>query len=287
MAVSAYLRLMRFDRPIGIYLLLWPTLWALWLAAEGIPNIKLLSIFCMGVVVMRAAGCVINDIADRHFDPKVERTKNRPLANSELTVVQAMGCLVILLLIAVSLLVQLNQFCFLLALPAMIIVMAYPYTKRFMHTPQLVLGVAFAFSVLMAFAAVKQQLSLTAWLLFMATILWAFVYDTFYAMVDKDDDKKIAIKSSALWLGDAASTVCACCQALMLVALIFVGLLNQLTTYYYIGLVIATSLMFYQQCLVRTQNRQACFKAFLNNHYLGLAVFSGLLLDLSHLAVSS
>jgi len=274
-----YYLLMRFDRPIGIFLLLWPTLWALWIAAEGIPDGWVLTVFVSGVVLMRAAGCVINDVADRDFDPYVSRTRGRPIAAGRVSVKEAMGLFIVLCLLAFALVLTMNNLTIMLAFAGVLLAAIYPFVKRYTHLPQVFLGMAFGWSVPMAFAAQTGTVPIVAWLLFIATVLWATAYDTMYAMVDRADDIRIGVKSTAILFGDADRIIIALIQGLLLLVLIMIGQRLALGTYFYAGLLIATVLLVYQQFLIQARVPDRCFRAFLNNNWLGAAVFAGLVLQ--------
>lgn len=273
---KAYARLMRLHKPIGILLLLWPTLWALWLAAHGLPDIKVLIIFILGVVIMRSAGCVINDIADRNFDGHVARTQQRPLVTGAVTLKEALVLFSLLCCGALILFFFLNRFTQYLAIVALLLAIIYPFSKRYTHWPQLVLGVAFGWAVPMAFVAQTNQLTSTAWLLFLVAILWPLAYDTIYGMVDREDDRKIGIKSTALLFEKWDRLFVGVIQITVLLLLIRVGMLEKLAAWYYLSLVIAALLMGYQQYLIKGRNPAKCFKAFLNNNWVGLVIFLGL-----------
>lgn len=277
--LQQYWQLMRFDKPIGILLLLWPALWALWIAGNGRPSSKVVLVIVLGVVVMRAAGCVINDYADRDFDPYVERTKQRPIAAGLVKPKEALGLFVVLCLIAFGLVLMLNAMTIALSVVGAFLAASYPFTKRYTHLPQAYLGLAFGWAVPMAFAAQTEALPLTAWLLYLATMLWALVYDTMYAMVDRDDDLKIGVKSTALLFGAWDRQVLGLLQVCMLLALVAVGQLQGLSVCYYLGLVAAAGFSVYQQWLIRDREKPLCFRAFLNNHWYGAAVFLGIFLD--------
>ena len=272
---GAYARLMRINKPIGTLLLLWPTLWALWLAAEGMPRWDLLVIFTLGVFLMRSAGCVINDFADRKIDGHVARTRERPLATGEVTAKQSLLLFALLCLLAFGLVLLTNPLTIKLSLGGLALAFCYPFTKRFTQLPQVVLGAAFAWSIPMAFAAQKGELSQTIWLVYIAVVLWTLVYDTFYAMVDRDDDLRIGVKSTAILFGEQDRAITAFLQVLTLVALVLVGRRFELTTPYFISLGFAAALFAYQQWLIRYRERNACFKAFLNNNWVGLVVLLG------------
>ncbi len=276
--VCNYGRLMRIDKPIGIWLLLWPTLWALWLAGEGHPDPGLFVVFVIGVFITRSAGCVLNDFADRRFDPYVERTRDRPLASGAVAPGEALTLFVALGLIAIGLASMLNQPAQILAAIAAVLLIVYPFVKRFLSIPQFVLGAAFGWAVPMAFAAQTGELPQLAWIGFGATLIWAVIYDTFYAMVDREDDAKIGVKSTALLFGDADLFVIAGMQVVMLAALVFMGLRAELGGWYYASVGIAACLMAYHLWLARNRDPAACFKAFRHNHLIGLVIFIGIAL---------
>jgi len=273
----AYQQLMRLDKPIGTYLLLWPTYWALWLASDGIPAMGMLLIFTLGVVLMRAAGCVINDYADRNFDCAVERTKLRPLATGAVSRIEALQLFALLLALSALLLLFLNWQTALLALVAVVLAASYPFMKRYTHLPQVVLGAAFSWGMVMSFMAIQGQLPLLVWLIYGANLLWTVAYDTFYAMVDKEDDEKIGVKSTARLFGRYALFIIAILQLGMLALLEWAGALAGLSQAFYLSLVVALVMFIYQHRLAR-QGRDGCFKAFLNNHYVGLVIFIGVVL---------
>ena len=274
--LSAYWRLMRMDRPIGTLLLLWPPLWALWLAAQGQPNWPVLLVFVLGVVVMRAAGCVINDYADRHFDGHVKRTANRPLPSGDVRPSEARWLFVALVALAFVLVLTLNSLTIVLSLVALALAAVYPFMKRFTHLPQLVLGVAFGWSIPMAFAAQMNLLPLSCWLLLLANICWTVAYDTQYAMVDRDDDLRIGIKSTAILFGRFDKLIIGLLQLATLLLLVLVGVLSQLGSLYYWSLLACAALFVYQQQLLKERERDACFQAFLNNNYVGMVLFCGI-----------
>lgn len=281
--LRTYTELARLDRPIGNFLLLWPVLWALWLAAEGVPDLNLLIIFVLGVFIMRAAGCVINDYADRHIDGHVKRTRARPFATGRVSEREALLVFVLLCLLAFILVLFTNQLTILLSLVAVGLAATYPFTKRYTHLPQVHLGLAFGWAIPMAFAAQIGELPVAVWLLLLANVLWATVYDTMYAMVDRDDDLQIGVKSTAILFGDSDRLMIGILQVLMLVALLQVGLHFELGAAYYLGLLAAGGFSVYQQYLIRRRERQACFRAFLNNAWLGGVVFASIVID-SHWA---
>lgn len=274
---GAYWRLMRFDRPIGTLLLLWPTWWALLLAGGGRPGVKNALIFTAGVVLMRAAGCVMNDIADRNFDPHVERTRNRPLASGELRLRQAVGLFLVLMLLAFLLVLMTNPLTVKLALVGATLAATYPFFKRFTHLPQVVLGVAFGWGIPMAFAAETGAVPAIAWWLLAVNTLWSVIYDTQYAMVDRDDDLAVGIKSTAILFGRRDVPVIAALMAAMIALLVLVGLLVGLAWPWYGGVVATAALFGRQLYLIRNRERQACFRAFLNNNWVGFLLFLGLL----------
>ncbi len=273
-----YGKLMRFDKPVGIWLLLWPTLWALWLAGQGRPDQGLFVVFVLGVVVMRAAGCVLNDYADRKIDPYVERTRNRPIASGAVTPMEALTLFVALALIAIGLASMLNDLARLLAVVGGVLTVAYPFVKRYLSIPQFVLGAAFGWAVPMAFAAQTGRIPELAWLVFGTAMIWAVIYDTFYAMVDREDDKKIGVKSTAILFGEVDLFVIAGLQSLMLVALVLIGYRAELGFWFYLSVGAAAILMAWHQWLARDREPAGCFAAFLNNHLIGLAVFIGIVL---------
>ena len=273
-----YVRLMRLDKPIGVWLLLWPTLWALWLAGEGHPDQGLFVVFVLGVFVMRSAGCVLNDYADRKIDPYVERTRTRPIASGAVTPFEALILFAALSLIAIGLATMLNGQAQLLAIVAAGLTIAYPFIKRFVSIPHFVLGAAFGWAVPMAFAAQTGETPQLAWLVFSVALIWAVVYDTFYAMVDREDDIKVGVKSTAILFGDLDLIVIAGLQTLMLLALFFVGLHATLGFWYFASVAVAGCLMAYHLWLARDRQPAGCFAAFLHNHIIGLVVFVGIVL---------
>lgn len=274
--VNDYLRLMRVASPIGYYLLLWPTLWALWLAAQGYPSGKIVLIFLAGVVIMRSAGDVINDIADRHFDGQVERTRNRPLAQKKISVVAAFVLFAFLCGLALLLVLCLNPLTQVLAVIAVILAVLYPFAKRYTYYPQVVLGATWYFSILMAFSAELNQIPWSALLVYLTGIVWAVVYDTCYAMADREDDLKIGIKSTAILFGERDRVIIGLLQVVVLLLLVLIGVVFHLNHYYYLSLVIAAGFSLYQQYLIKDRDPQKCLQAFCNNHYFGLVVFLGI-----------
>jgi len=273
-----YVRLMRLDRPIGNFLLMWPMLWALWIAAEGMPAPKILAVFLLGMLLMRAAGCVINDFADRNFDGHVKRTKDRPLARGEIPPRNALILFVALCLLAFGLVLLLNRLTVYMSFVAVVLAASYPFMKRYTHLPQVVLGAAFGWAVPMAFTAITESTPPVAWLIFIAAVVWAVIYDTQYAMVDRDDDLKIGVKSTAILFGDADRLIIGVLQVLMLICLVLIGLRAELSGLYYVSLAAAAGMFAYQQHLIRDRSREGCFRAFLNNNYLGGAIFLGVFL---------
>ncbi|MGZ8209328.1 MAG: 4-hydroxybenzoate octaprenyltransferase [Burkholderiales bacterium] len=278
--LNAYERLMRLDKPIGILLLLWPALWGLWLAKYGFPDLYILLIFLTGTVLVRSAGCIVNDFADRDFDPYVERTRTRPLAARRIAPWEALALAAALFLAAFLLVLQLNQLTILLAFVALALTVIYPFLKRRFSFPQAWLGIAFGFSIPMAYAAQYGKLVPVAWVLMIANMFWAIAYDTEYAMVDREDDRRIGLKSSAILLGryDVAGVMAS--HVVFLVMMAVIGWWQFLGVLYYVGLAIAAGLVVYQYRLIRTREREDCFKAFLNNNWVGCAIFVGLAADL-------
>ena len=273
-----YALLMRLHRPIGILLLLWPTLWALWIAAAGMPDLKVLLVFSAGVVLMRSAGCVMNDFADRRIDPFVERTLDRPLARGTVTPLEALLLAAALGATAFGLVLMLNQLTIKLALVGAVLTITYPFLKRYTHLPQVWLGMSFGWSVPMAFAAQTGTLPEIAWLMFIAVVLWAVIYDTMYAMVDRADDIKLGVRSTAILFGESDRLVIGVLQALLLAALVLIGVNAGLGGWYFAALAVAAALAIWQQYLIRERRPPDCFRAFLNNNYFGMAVFAGILL---------
>ena len=280
--MHSYIHLMRLNRPIGIFLLLWPTLWALFIAAHGTPSIQHLSIFILGTVFMRSAGCVVNDILDRKFDSFVARTKLRPLANQSIPITNAIFLLVTLLLGALICVLFLNYKAFYFSLIALFLALTYPLTKRFFVIPQAYLGLSFGMGIPMAFVANEISLSMTTWLLFLANFFWAIAYDTLYAVTDKNDDLKIGIRSSAIWFGDFVKEAIMVSYTCMMGCLVWVGLLENFSWVFYVF--IALSLIFigflYRQ--IKTLDPEVCFAAFLSNNYLGALVFLGVFFHYLH-----
>ena len=268
---------MRFDRPIGILLLLWPTLWALWIAGEGRPSVKNVLIFCTGVVLMRAAGCIMNDVADRDFDPHVERTRCRPLASGELTVRHALITFFVVMLLAFGLVLMTNTLTIKLAFAGAVLASTYPFFKRWTHFPQVVLGLAFGWGIPMAFAAQTGKIASAAWLILLINVIWSVIYDTLYAMVDRDDDISIGLKSTAIVFGRYDLLILRVLKIIMIALLVYLGLKLQFTWPWFAGVAIASGLFGWQQYHVRHRDRDACFKAFLNNNWVGVVIWAGLL----------
>ena len=277
--LNVYEKLMRLDKPIGILLLLWPTLWGLWIAGYGQPHWMIVWIFVMGTVLMRSAGCVINDYADRDIDPLVARTKNRPLAAGLISKEEALALASTLALISFALILPLNKLTLMLSVPAVLLAASYPYTKRFFALPQAYLGIAFGFGIPMAFAAQTGQIPALAWYLLLANMFWAIAYDTEYAMVDRADDVKIGIKTSALTFGKYDVAAVMLCYAIMLAILTWVGMKLSFKWPYYLGLATAAGLMAYHYRLIRQREPAQCFKAFLHNNWVGAAIFGGIALN--------
>lgn len=275
-----YIRLLRLDKPIGIFLVLWPALWSLFLAARGWPSVRLLSIFIFGAILARSAGCVINDIADRNFDKFVSRTQHRPLTVGEVSFLEASLIFIGLLVLAFLLVLQLNLYSIVLSFLAIGVASLYPFTKRFIPIPQLFLALAFNFSILVAFAAVQNHLPVLAWYLFLLNALWVLVYDTLYAMVDRADDLKLGLRSSAIFFGQADKLIIAVLQILIVLGLIYLSVWQNLRGFFWLAIVIVAGLFVYQQVLIRAREPQACFRAFLNNNYVGLVIFLGIMFTL-------
>jgi len=274
--LDAYERLIRLDRPIGALLLLWPTLWAVWLAADGRPQLDIVIIFVVGTLLMRSAGCALNDYADRRFDPHVERTRTRPLAAGEIQPREALAVAAVLAAAAFGLVLFLNRLAILLSFLALAIAALYPYTKRFFVLPQAVLGIAFGFGIPMAYAAIQERLPLECWVLLAANVFYSFAYDTEYAMVDRDDDARIGIRTSALTLGRWDVPAVMASYALMLAALTAVGFMHRLGWPYHAALAAAGAMMIYHWRLIRDRSREGAFKAFMHNNWVGAAIFVGM-----------
>jgi 4-hydroxybenzoate polyprenyltransferase len=276
--LDAYERLIRLDKPIGTLLLLWPTLWAVWLAADGRPAAGMVFIFVLGTFLMRSAGCAINDYADRGFDPHVARTRLRPLAAGEIQPAEALAVAAVLAAIAFTLVLFLNRLAIALSFVALAIAAIYPFTKRFFALPQACLGIAFGFGIPLAYAAIQERLPLECWWLFAANLFYAFAYDTEYAMVDRDDDARLGIRTSALTLGrwDVAAVMAS--YAAMLAILVFLGVKLTLAWPYYVGLAAAALMMTYHWVLIRDRTREGCFRAFMHNNWVGGVIFAGIVL---------
>jgi 4-hydroxybenzoate polyprenyltransferase len=274
-----YARLMRLDRPIGIWLLLWPTLWALWISSRGKPNPRIFIIFVAGTVLMRSAGCAVNDYADRSFDPHVARTKDRPLAAGRISTLEALMLFALLSMTALMLALQLNKSTLLLAVAGGFLAVSYPFIKRFLAVPQMYLGVTFGWGIPMAFMAQYEQVPRVAWLLLLANVLWVTVYDTMYAMVDRDDDLRIGVRSTAILFGDSDRHIIAVLQVMTLLSLYLVGGMIHMGYWYDAGLWAGAAFFVYQLWLIRARDRQSCLRAFLNNNYFGMAIFIGMALE--------
>jgi len=270
---------MRFHRPIGILLLLWPTWWALWLAAEGFPDPSILIIFTLGVIVMRAAGCVINDIADRHIDKRVARTQQRPLASGQLTLSQAKKVFITLMAIALLLVLLTNPLTIYLSFIAVALACIYPFMKRYTHLPQVVLGAAFSMSIPMAFAAQTNTLEPTVILVYVTNLLWTVVYDTFYGMTDREYDKKIGVKSTAILFEGSEGMITGSLQLMTLIGFYLIGQRFELGTLYTLSILVAAGLMYYHQWLIGQRKPELYFKAFVNNHWVGMVIFLGIALS--------
>lgn len=277
--LQALLQLIRFDKPIGTLLLLWPTLWALWIAAKGTPDWGLLVIFCLGTFLMRSAGCVVNDLADRHWDGEVNRTQGRPLVTGAVSVNEARLLFLALLFLAFMLVLFTNPLTVKLSFAAVALASTYPFMKRYTHLPQVVLGAAFSWSIPMAFAAQTGELPGDLWLLYLGNLLWTMAYDTKYAMVDREDDLVVGIKSTAILFGNRDRLIIGLLQLAFLGLMVLAGLRFELGFYYYLGLVGAAGLCVYHQYLIRERDPAACFEAFLHNNWIGVIIFAGLLLD--------
>ena len=269
---------MRLDKPIGIWLLMWPTLWSLWIASAGEISIKLLSIFLFGVVIMRSAGCVLNDFADRKIDPYVKRTRDRPMASGKVSEKEAIILFIFLMILAFTLILFLNRSAQLFAIGGAFVTTIYPFVKRVLSAPQLVLGIAFGCGVPMAFAAETGFVPFIGWVIFAIAIIWALIYDTYYAMVDRDDDLKLNVKSAAIFFGHYDLLFIGIFQCLMILLLFLMAQLAALGLWVYISIMISVLLMIYHQWLTRNRNREACFRAFRHNHYIGMTIFIGIIL---------
>ncbi|MCP3850933.1 MAG: 4-hydroxybenzoate octaprenyltransferase [Gammaproteobacteria bacterium] len=274
-----YYLLMRMDRPIGTWLLLWPTFWGLWIAAEGIPDIKFIIIFALGVFVMRSAGCVINDYADRKIDKHISRTKDRPITSGKVSPNEALGLFAFCIAIAFFLVLFLNIYTVLLSFVALFLASVYPFMKRYTHYPQIVLGMAFSWAIPMGFAAQLNHIPEIAWLLYAVNIFWIVTYDTMYAMADREDDLKVGVKSTAIIFGEYDKLIIALLQTIFTVGMLLVAWLVQGGLFFYLGIAISVLFSVYQQYLIRNRDPKTCFQAFLNNHWLGLVIFIGIFLN--------
>jgi len=277
--LEQYAYLIRLDRPIGFYLLLWPTLWALWIAAEGWPDTLVLFVFVAGVFLMRSAGCAINDFADRDIDPHVERTKDRPLAAGRISTKESLLVFATLSISAFLLVLLMNSLTIYLSLIGIALAASYPFMKRYHYMPQVHLGAAFGWAVPMAFTAQANEITSVTWLLFMATVLWATAYDTMYAMADIKDDLKIGVKSTAILFGDADRLIVGLLQTLLMFDLLLIGQQSEMGLFYYLGLLLATGFAIYQQYLIKDRKPELCVKAFINNNWFGMVVFAGIFVD--------
>lgn len=273
---AGYALLMRLDKPVGIYLLLWPTLWALLLASQGLPSLHVGIVFILGVIIMRSAGCIINDYADRNFDGDVERTKHRPLVSGQVTPTEALQLFSLLIVIAFLLVITMSWFTVLLSIPALLLASSYPFMKRYTHLPQVVLGAAFGWAIPMAIGAVLGEVPLWGWLLFFANLFWTVAYDTMYAMVDRNDDIHIGVKSTAILFGQQDRVIIALLQITTILLLAYVASILFLGPIVYGSIIAMAGFFIYQQVLIFHRDRDACFKAFLNNHYAGLVFTLGI-----------
>ncbi len=271
-----YLQLIRFDKPIGTLLLLWPTLWALWIAAEGVPELWTLTVFVLGVFLMRSAGCIVNDIADKDFDAHVKRTKQRPLAQGNISVRGALLFFILLIGIAFALVLTLNSLTIKLSFIAVALAAMYPFMKRYTYFPQMILGAAFAWSIPMGFAAVTNDVPLISWVIYAATLLWVLAYDTLYGMVDREDDIKLGLKSTAILFGDADLIIVSFIQGLFLIGMFLLARQLEFSWYYYCGWLVALALIIFQMFKCKSRNPEEYFRAFLNNNYVGMAIFLGI-----------
>jgi len=285
--VKPYIQLMRLDRPIGILLLLWPTLSALWIAAEGLPDITVLVVFILGVILMRSAGCAINDFADREIDGSVWRTQNRPLATGELTARQAIYVFIGMALVAFILVSLLNTLTIWLSLGGVFLAATYPFMKRYTYFPQIYLGMAFGWAIPMAFAAQTNSVPVMAWLLFLANIIWTTMYDTFYAMADREDDLLAGVKSTAVLFGDDDLIIQGMMQVAYIFVMVLIGVQLEMSFIFYLGLCVAGGLFAYQQFLAKDRQPQRCLQAFLNNNWVGLAIFLSLVIHYSIFSVGT
>jgi 4-hydroxybenzoate polyprenyltransferase len=276
--LELYGQLMRIDKPIGIWLLLWPTLWALWVSADGTPDAWVFTAFVLGVFVTRSAGCVINDYVDRDIDSKVKRTRDRPLASGRIAPVEALILFVALMMIALGLVLTLSTQTQLLSIVGAALIVGYPFCKRWLAAPQLVLGAAFGWSIPMAFAAQTGEVTRLAWLMWIAVVVWALIYDTMYAMADREDDLKIGVNSTAILFGEADVFIISILQFVLLLAFLLIGEVAQLGMWFRLSVLVAALFMLYQYNLIRNREPENCFRAFLNNHFIGMTIFTGILL---------
>ena len=274
-----YFLLMRLDKPIGIWLLMWPMLWSMWVSTDGQVNETLLIVFLIGVIIMRSAGCVLNDIADKNIDPFVKRTKDRPIASGKVSVREGKKLFILLMAIAFSLLFFLNTSTKLLALVGALITTVYPFLKRIISAPQLFLGVAFGWAVPMTFSANLGYVNTVGWLIFVTAIIWAIIYDTYYAMVDRDDDINLPVKSTAILFGKYDLLIIGICQIIMVFLLILLAKIMNATIWVYLSIFISFCIMMHHQIITKKRQREACFRAFYNNHYIGMVMFIGILLN--------
>jgi len=276
--LELYGQLMRIDKPIGTLLLLWPTLWALWISAAGKPDAWVFTAFVLGVFVTRSAGCVINDYVDRDIDPQVERTRSRPLASGKIAPAEALILFGALMMIALGLVLTLSTTTQLLAIVGAALIVGYPFCKRWLAAPQLVLGAAFGWSIPMAFAAQTGDIPRLAWLMWLTVVVWALIYDTMYAMADREDDLKIGVNSTAILFGEADVFIISILQGVLLLALLLIGEVAQLGMWFSLSVFVSALFMLYQYGLIRNREPENCFRAFLNNHYVGMTIFIGVLL---------
>ena len=270
---------MRLDKPIGIWLLMWPMLWSMWISTDGEVDVTILIVFLFGVIIMRSAGCVLNDIADKNIDPFVKRTKDRPIASGKVSVCEGKKLFILLMAIAFSLLFFLNSATKSLALVGAIITAVYPFLKRVISAPQLFLGVAFGWAVPMTFTANLGYVNTTGWLIFVTAIFWAIIYDTYYAMVDRDDDINLSVKSTAILFGTYDLIIIGICQIIMIILLILLAKIMNATLWVYLSVFISSCIMMHHQIISKRRQRNACFRAFYNNHYIGMVMFIGILLN--------
>jgi 4-hydroxybenzoate polyprenyltransferase len=277
--LTAIKQITRMDKPIGTYLLLWPTYWALWIASDGWPTLHMLLVFTLGVFLMRSAGCVINDFADRKIDGAVKRTQNRPLVTGALSSSEALQLFATFILFSLGLVLTLSNYTIMLSFVAVLLAASYPFMKRITHFPQVVLGAAFSWGMIMVFAQEQGQIPVVAWLLFAANVLWTVAYDTMYAMVDRDDDLRIGVKSTAIIFGNNDKRIILFLQLMTLAILFTVGDILAFGWPYQLSLVVAAGFFSYQQILIAGRERERCFQAFLNNHYVGLVVFIGVTIE--------